>query len=290
MNTTDSNAIDFSFDELNSNKSQNNENSSKNKINNFLFTCSTPRQSNDLENKNLIENDELFEKYAAGENNTELEKPASDQSCDLLRSSKIDLDGNSDMGYVNNAGDDNTDADITANSIYSNFKSNEKIINNDSHSHKQITNTYNSPINQLNLLLKNIKINYNNNAMDHQLDESENNYDEDSLVLSKFRTDLSSIMNNNNNKLNSMIGDTNKYLKSSSNLITNNNGNGDLKGIIEKEVLKRQHCEKQIEELNKKILQLDEQLTVVTALDHKKENFINKLDKNLNKVTFVYYF
>jgi hypothetical protein len=269
MSKRDSNhVIDFSFDELNiNNKSNNNENnnvntsSNSNKINNFIFTCSTPRQSND------IENNDLLKKYSIDENITDLEKPQIDVSCDLLRSSKIDLDLNSEVN-INNA--DNTDADITTNSIYSNFEVNQI--------KKKID--YSSPINQLNSILNNIKVSYNNNNQD--INNNENNYDEDSLILSKFRNDLSSIVinNNNNNKLNSIQGESgNKYFKSNSN--TNNN---DLNRIIEKEVLKRQHCEKQIEELNKRILELDEQLTVVTALDHKKENFINKLERNLNKV------
>ena len=274
---SDSNhVIDFSFDELNiNNKSSNNENNvntSNNKINNFLFTCSTPRQSNDIENND----DDLLKKY--DENNTELEKPQLDVSCDLLRSSKIDLDANSDIGGgVNN--EDNTDADVTTNSIYSNFNSNNQNVV-VSQINKKID--YSSPINQLNSILNNIKVNYNNEGNNSN---NENNYDDDSLILSKFRNDLSSIIINNT-KLNTINGENgNKYFKSNSNLNTNNNTN-DLNRIIEKEVLKRQHCEKQIEELNKKILQLDEQLTVVTALDRKKESFINKLERNLNKVIF----
>ena len=274
---SDSNhVIDFSFDELNiNNRSSNNENNvntSNNKINNFLFTCSTPRQSNDIENND----DDLLKKY--DENNTELEKPQLDVSCDLLRSSKIDLDANSDIGGgVNN--EDNTDADVTTNSIYSNFNSNNQNVV-VSQINKKID--YSSPINQLNSILNNIKVNYNNEGNNSN---NENNYDDDSLILSKFRNDLSSIIINNT-KLNTINGENgNKYFKSNSNLNTNNNTN-DLNRIIEKEVLKRQHCEKQIEELNKKILQLDEQLTVVTALDRKKESFINKLERNLNKVIF----
>ena len=276
--------IDFSFDELNhkvNNHLNKDNNESASKKNNYLFTCSTPRQSNEQKN-----NDEDFQQYPNDENNTELEKP--DVSCDLLRSSKIDLDvNNSDLAGVNNQlgnNDDNTDADLTTNSIYSNFTSNQN--NNLMMNQKNSQLDYKSPINQLNALLKNIRAN-NSELEDYN---ENNNYEDDSLILPKYQNDLS--ISNSNNKLNSIMSDATPKLQnnkcSKANLINTNNS--DLKSVLEKEVLKRQHCEKQIEELNKKLLQLDEQLTVVTALDRKKETFINKLDKNLTKVFYSFYF
>jgi hypothetical protein len=262
--------IDFSFDELNDKNNVNNNNMSNK--NNLIFTCSTPRQSNDMDNQNLenysnIDDDALFVKP----NNIILEKP--DISCDLLRSSKIDFDLNS----VCNDDNDNTDADITTsnltNSIYSNLNINRHQIL----SRKASNIEYKSPVNQMNNLLKNLRVNYKNNDNECDNNNNNNNFDDDSLILSKLENDLS---------FNSIIFDNSKkYLRNNNNNNINSINNvGDLKIILEKEVLKRQHCEKQIEELNKKLLQLDEQLAVVTALDRKKEQFINKLDKNLTKV------
>lgn len=289
---------DLSFDELNKNESNckingntsvgNNE---KSKLN-ALFTCSTPRQSKDMDNlidslkantedeRMMFMNDQNIEKISINFDNNE---NLNNVSCDLLRSSKIDFDLNSELNIeainikenenneLNNDNDDNnnTEVDITSsnltNSIYSQVPTQQVV--------KSVRSTpvinYKTPINDVDNLIRNLRSNFKLNNNDSLYNEMHN------FDTSSHNNDMTSI----NNKLNTIVDD----LK----LINHNNDAGcsNLNEKLEKEILKRQHCEKQIQELNKQKLYLEEQLAVVSALDHKKELFIHKLDKNLSKVS-----
>ncbi|XP_059498524.1 centrobin isoform X2 [Stegostoma tigrinum] len=57
-----------------------------------------------------------------------------------------------------------------------------------------------------------------------------------------------------------------------------------LKDTLDKERTRRKHCEKQIQSLQNKILELQQQLAVAVSADRKKDIMIEQLDKTLVKV------
>ncbi|XP_078486615.1 uncharacterized protein LOC100184844 isoform X2 [Ciona intestinalis] len=60
--------------------------------------------------------------------------------------------------------------------------------------------------------------------------------------------------------------------------------NGILRDTLEKEKYRRQHCEKQIQKLQKKMLEIQQELAVAHSTDRKKDLMIEQLDKTLAKV------
>uniref|UniRef100_H2YQE7 Uncharacterized protein n=1 Tax=Ciona savignyi TaxID=51511 RepID=H2YQE7_CIOSA len=60
--------------------------------------------------------------------------------------------------------------------------------------------------------------------------------------------------------------------------------NGILRDTLEKEKYRRQHCEKQIQKLQKKMLEIQQELAVAHSVDKKKDLMIEQLDKTLAKV------
>ncbi len=57
-----------------------------------------------------------------------------------------------------------------------------------------------------------------------------------------------------------------------------------LENRLENEIFRRQHCEKQIHELNENILELQQQLAVAQGLDRKKETIIQNMEISVQKV------
>ncbi|CAK8698269.1 unnamed protein product [Clavelina lepadiformis] len=57
-----------------------------------------------------------------------------------------------------------------------------------------------------------------------------------------------------------------------------------LRDTLEKETYRRKHCEKQIQKLQKKILDIQQELAVANSTDRKKDLMIEQLDKTLAKV------
>ena len=60
-----------------------------------------------------------------------------------------------------------------------------------------------------------------------------------------------------------------------------------LENRLENETLRRQHCEKQIYELNEHLLELQQQLAVANCLDKKRDLFVQNMDVTLHKVCLV---
>ena len=58
-----------------------------------------------------------------------------------------------------------------------------------------------------------------------------------------------------------------------------------LESRLENEIFRRQHCEKQILELNENLLELQQQLAVANGLDKKRELFAQNMDISIQKVT-----
>ena len=54
---------------------------------------------------------------------------------------------------------------------------------------------------------------------------------------------------------------------------------------LQNEVIRRQHCEKQIHELNESLLELQQQLAVANDLVNKREAYAQTIDSALQKVT-----
>lgn len=59
-----------------------------------------------------------------------------------------------------------------------------------------------------------------------------------------------------------------------------------LESKVESELVRRQHCEKQIYDLNEKILELEQQLAVAHELERKRETSARSMDSSLRKVNF----
>ncbi|XP_070537800.1 calponin homology domain-containing protein DDB_G0272472-like isoform X2 [Ptychodera flava] len=57
-----------------------------------------------------------------------------------------------------------------------------------------------------------------------------------------------------------------------------------MKDRLEREMYRRKHCEKQIQQLQNKMLELQQQLAVAVSTDRKKDVMIEQLDKTLAKV------
>ena len=53
---------------------------------------------------------------------------------------------------------------------------------------------------------------------------------------------------------------------------------------LQNEILRRQHCEKQIFELNQHLLELQEQLAVANGLEAKREKFAQNMETSIKKV------
>nr|CAB3232459.1 centrobin-like [Phallusia mammillata] len=60
--------------------------------------------------------------------------------------------------------------------------------------------------------------------------------------------------------------------------------NGILRDTLEKERYRRKHCEKQIQKLQKKMLEIQQELAVANSTERKKDLMIEQLDKTLAKV------
>ena len=57
-----------------------------------------------------------------------------------------------------------------------------------------------------------------------------------------------------------------------------------LENRLENEIFRRQHCEKQIHELNENLLELQQQLAVAQGLDRKKQTIIQNMEISVQKV------
>jgi chromosome segregation ATPase len=57
-----------------------------------------------------------------------------------------------------------------------------------------------------------------------------------------------------------------------------------LESRLENETLRRQHCEKQIHELNEHLLELQQQLAIANSLDKKRDMFVQSMDASLQKI------
>lgn len=57
-----------------------------------------------------------------------------------------------------------------------------------------------------------------------------------------------------------------------------------LESRLENETLRRQHCEKQIHELNEHLLELQQQLAIASSLDKKRDMFVQNMDTSLQKI------
>jgi hypothetical protein len=228
--------------------------------------CSTPRQSVNVE--------DIYEEKIDED----------DYSCDLLRSSKIDLTNNDEHS-------DNT-LDSLVESLNFNKRNNRSVLSENKNCKEILsarstpattkrfllqlpTNAtttsssyyYKAPINQMQNIIENLRKNLNKtptNPKTRQNRQSPTGFN----LSDEFGESNFSAEDDRTGKAN----DENQ-------LITQE---------LEKEVLKRQHCEKQINDLNQKHLKLEQNIAVLKASDHKKEILIQKLDKSLSKVKIDY--
>jgi hypothetical protein len=204
--------------------------------------CSTPRESKDFESSK-VEDD-------FNDDNCDI-----DLSCDLLRSSLINLENEStlddnDEYNINPTSTSNYQIDKNLSDCLIDLNDNCDLLIYDTLAIKTKTNNNNS-------------LNKNKNV---KLPLEETNFDIDSLSQSKFASELNNFKLSHNQHQHQHQQQQQR------------------KNDIESEILKRQHCEKQIQILNKKLLDVEEQLAVLNATDRKKEILIDKLKKTLNKI------
>lgn len=195
--------------------------------------CSTPRESKDFDAElNTSEVDDI------------------DLSCDLLRSSLINLENETTLDD-----NDNVEFNINPTKITTTTTSNRQI-------NKNLSDCLIDFNDNCDLLLYDTLATTNKSNTSLNGKPLETNFDIDSLSQSKFANELNNCKVSAHSQLQQQ----------------------QRKNDIEKEILKREHCEKQIQILNKKLLDVEEQLAVLNATDKKKEILIDKLKKTLNKV------
>lgn len=150
------------------------------------------------------------------------------------------------------------------------FEQNEKLaqetINNLSNANTTKTS---SPVNQLENLLNNLRTTTNTANLIDDVDNKSLNKSPNADALAKViqLTPSSQITS-------SQIGN---QTKKSDQLIA-------LEKRLEHEIFRRQHCEKQIHELNENLLELQQELAVAKGLDRKKEIFIQNMEVSIQKV------
>lgn len=92
--------------------------------------------------------------------------------------------------------------------------------------------------------------------------------------------------NINNNNISSLVNSNSfnpNYYRKGDQLIA-------LENRLENETLRRQHCEKQIYELNEHLLEVQQQLAIANCLDKKRDVFVQNMDSSLQKVSNVFKF
>lgn len=175
------------------------------------------------------------------------------------------------------------------------FEENEKKANSSkSSSSSSLKSNLKAPINQMENLLQNLRSNYNykNNLSDKPSMVIHNQSLRASLeqrTITDIKLNLNNILpaNNQNEFSNQELSEKSQITIENQKQAPNSRKNEQLAVLesrIEHEIFRRQHCEKQIQELNQNVLELQQQLAIANGLDKKRELFAHNMDVSIQKV------
>ena len=147
---------------------------------------------------------------------------------------------------------------------------------------------FNAPINQMENLLANLRSNYNGHQpLNPKADEQAIKAINDSF---SFKSMVHKILPMSGQMF---AGEPHAAPKKEAGFHQYNENSGyfrkgdqlaALENRLENETLRRQHCEKQIYELNEHLLELQQQLAVANCIDKKRDLFVQNMDVTLHKV------
>jgi hypothetical protein len=265
-----------SFEQLKLNDYLNEKDDSCLMINSLRFSCSTPIKLNLKQNEQEDNNHNILLDQSMINNETEkktaLEIVNTDylfEKCDLARLNELN---------------ETTFKQLQQQNSLIEFEQNEKL------AQQNASNIYNvsSPVMQLESLLSNLRINSNNNTSNNPskiINKDDLNNKEKLNNNSSFSNELPNskvIQQQTHNGVNSVISTSQTvsnqaFFRKNDHLIA-------LENRLEHEIFRRQHCEKQIHELNENLLELQQQLAVANGLDRKKEAIIQNMEISVQKV------
>lgn len=170
-----------------------------------------------------------------------------------------------------------TKKDLITNSLIE-FEETEKLVANQSI--VSTNSALKAPITQMESMLKNLRSNYNYKESDilnpiRVLEETPKCVDQS---LNNIEALMKDIM-----PLNAKYQPPEQQ-KTFNSYTRKNDHISALENRLENEIVRRQHCEKQIHELNEHMLELEQQLAVAEGLDKKRETFAKNMDLSLQKV------
>jgi hypothetical protein len=178
------------------------------------------------------------------------------------------------------------------------FEENEKKANSSkSSSSSSFKSNLKAPINQMENLLQNLRSNYNykNNLSDKPSTVIHNQSLRASLeqrTITDIKLNLNNILpaNNQSEFSNQELNEKSQITIENQQQAPNSRKNEQLAVLesrIEHEIFRRQHCEKQIQELNQNVLELQQQLAIANGLDKKRELFAHNMDVSIQKVNYI---
>jgi hypothetical protein len=267
------------------------------------FSCSTPIKFY-LKDESTMESEEEGEQLnEANTSNSTINNDEANKVCEAdtaksecLVESRVSFD-NLDISFIKTGSSEGARCanDIIKTNSLLEFEENEKILADQSlmsnFSTASDLSLMTAPIFQMENLISNLRENYN-----YKLNDSAIKVADAEASLNKTPT------NNKSPKVNGVDIDSilskmisqkakvrpEKTTEKANNAKENGNHKNELALIenkLENEITRRQHCEKQIHELNERLLELQQQLAVAHDLGHKREVYAQTMDSALQKVT-----
>lgn len=239
-----------------------NENDDDSCLNAMKFTCSTPIKFNPK-----LEDDE-YDNDNSENTNKKPEKVFNDNQSVILNQS-IEIKKSASHDYLFEKCNFSLHETTFKQESLIEFERNEKLVAQETTASNLVSsiNVNVSPVLQLENLLSNLRAK-STNLIDDVCSKSLNKSTADSV---KSQTQLTP------NSQVSQVCQASGYLKKSEQMIA-------LEKRLEHEIFRRQHCEKQIHELNENLLELQQELAVSKGLDRKKEIFIQNMEATIQKV------
>ena len=254
--------------------------------NDVKFSCSTPIKCY------VEDNEELNETSSPKSNPTDLNRSDNSSSESEFNQNDCEIAKKEMFNSFNNSKSKNVSIKLRDEEFYNfsllEFEENEKKANiSKISSPDSFKSSLKAPINQMENLLNNLRNNYNykNNLSEQSSTQANNQLMRSSMeqrASCEINLNVNKIKSQNEheyleNKLNQNDKQQQSYFRKSDQLIA-------LESRLEHEILRRQHCEKQIQSLNENLLELQQQLAVATGLDKKRESFAQNMDASIQKV------
>jgi hypothetical protein len=264
--------------------------------NDLKFTCSTPIKFCLDENARRL-NESSSPKSAGRNDLNRSDNSSSESEINQIEFTipKRDLSNSTKTSQIKFA----THAAENYNFSLLEFEENEKKANSSkSSSHDSCKSNLKTPINQMENLLQNLRSNYNykNNLADKHSMLLQNQSIRASIeqrTISDIKLNLNKILPANDQNEYSDQGyienAQNSIEKQQSSFSRKNEQLAVLESRIEHEIFRRQHCEKQIHELNQNVLELQQQLAIANGLDKKRELFAHNMDLSIQKVKLLFF-